>query len=263
MAILISIGILVLLTVLAAVIYWATTRKDASSLTLNDGELDLKNSVKKHAVGDTNSYRRVAFFSGLFITLLFVTILIEYKEYEIEEIFNNQLVENIEEIFDIPITDMPPPPPPKIVTPEFVEVEDEEIIEEEKEIIIDQEEVEEAEVEDVVEDVEEEVIEEPVIFAEEAASFQGGQKELFKYVYANYNYPQRDIDEGNAGTIYVKFVVEKDGSLTGARILRGINERLDKEALRVVKSMPRWKPARNGGRKVRMFFQLPIRLKIK
>ena len=92
MAILVSVLLLVVLTTLAAFVYWITTRGDAKKIEI-DTESNLSTAVKKHPIGDTASYKRIAFFSGLFITLLFVTVLIEYKEYEIEEIIQNTIIE--------------------------------------------------------------------------------------------------------------------------------------------------------------------------
>ncbi|MFK7899449.1 MAG: energy transducer TonB [Cyclobacteriaceae bacterium] len=258
MGILVSIGLLLVLTIAAVLIYWALTKSNTASFSSEE----VLDTVKKHPIGDANSYKRIAFFSGLFIALLFVTFMIEYKT-EIKEIIQqNTFVEEFEEIMEIPLTEMPPPPPPKVMAPEIVEIEDDEILEEEPpEIIIEEDEPEEVEV--VVEDDEEEAIEEIVIVAEESASFPGGPGAMIKYVYDGYTYPQRDVDEGNEGTIFVKFVVEKNGSVSNIKILKGINDRLNAEAVRVIKTMPRWKPGRNGGRAVRMWFQLPIRLKIK
>jgi len=117
--------------------------------------------------------------------------------------------------------------------------------------------------EETIAPLEETVEKSPAITAELPAEYPGGQAALMKYVYENFNYFQRDIDNGTQGMIYVKFIIEKDGSMSDVKILKGINQRLDHEAIRVIKSLPKWKPARKEGSPVRMYFNLPIKLKIK
>lgn len=65
------------------------------------------------------------------------------------------------------------------------------------------------------------------------------------------------------GTVYVQFVVEKDGSISDVKVLRGIGGGCDEEAVRVVKSMPKWKPGKQRGQPVRVYYTLPIDFKIK
>ncbi len=271
MEILYSVLILFFLVAVAVGLYWLFL-KDNSVIQYESDNYDLKSAAKKQPVGEVRSYRYVIFLSGLFVSLMFATIMIEFPTF-LEKVMQTVVKEEIlnDEIMDIPITDMTPPPPPppqqKVTTVEFVEKEDEEILEDEElEVVLEPEEI----IEDIPEPIieQEEIIEEPIeepplLAAEQAASFPGGMGALNNYVYSNYNYPQQDIDNGNQGTIYVKFVIEKDGSVSNVTILKGINDRLNNEAIRVVKTLPRWEPGRNGGRPVRMYFNLPVRLKIK
>ncbi|MBQ7985634.1 MAG: energy transducer TonB, partial [Bacteroidales bacterium] len=109
-----------------------------------------------------------------------------------------------------------------------------------------------------VEDVEDEA--EKVIFTvvEQQASFPGGTAELTKYLAQNIKYPQPARETGTSGKVYLTFVVEKDGSITDIKILRDIGAGCGEEAIRVVKAMPKWTPAKQRGKAVRQQFNLPV-----
>lgn len=110
-------------------------------------------------------------------------------------------------------------------------------------------------------DTKEEVLEgetEIFFFPEEYASFPGGEEALDDYLEKNIVYPKLAKEQRISGTVVVKFVVEKDGSITNARVLREIGGGCGAEALRVVKNMPKWKPGKQSGRRVRSEYTLPI-----
>lgn len=94
------------------------------------------------------------------------------------------------------------------------------------------------------------------------ASFPGGDEALYKWLNQNIKYPSRAQDQGIQGRVMVKFVVEKDGSIGNVQVTRSPDEDLSKEAIRVVKAMPKWKPARQGTRTVRSYFNLPVMFKL-
>lgn len=93
---------------------------------------------------------------------------------------------------------------------------------------------------------------------EKNPEFLGGEKALAKYLTNNVNYPLEAKEKNISGRVFVSFVVEKDGSITNATIQKGRDPLLDAEALRVVKAMPKWHPAKNKGQVVRCQFVLPI-----
>lgn len=109
------------------------------------------------------------------------------------------------------------------------------------------------------EDEEEEVTQTIFTVIEESAMFPGGQEELMKYISENLIYPQKARETGTQGLVYVTFVVERDGSLTDIKILRDIGSGCGEEAVRIVKSMPKWIPAKQRGKAVRMQFNLPVK----
>lgn len=97
------------------------------------------------------------------------------------------------------------------------------------------------------------------IFVEVMPSFPGGEEARFKYLKENIQYPKKAKEKGIQGTVYLKFIVEKDGSVTNAEVVRGIGGGCDEEALRVVRNMPKWSPATQRGKRVRVYFTMPIK----
>ncbi len=101
---------------------------------------------------------------------------------------------------------------------------------------------------------------ESVIFVavEESPEFPGGYLALLKYLNQNIKYPTIAAENGIKGKVTVNFVVNSDGTITAAKILRGVDAALDKEALRLINSMPKWKPGRQAGKAVRVSYSVPI-----
>ena len=111
--------------------------------------------------------------------------------------------------------------------------------------------------------VKEEKKEEEIFVAvEQPAEFPGGQAALMKWLSQNIRYPEAAQQNDIQGRVIVKFVVEKDGSIGQASIVKGVDKDLDREALRVVKKMPKWQPGKNNGVAVRSKFTLPVVFKL-
>ena len=94
---------------------------------------------------------------------------------------------------------------------------------------------------------------------EQMPSFPGGQEALMTYINHNIKYPEEDCGQGR---VTVSFIVEKDGSITNATIRRSVDPAFDREALRVISSMPKWIPGKNNGRNVRVRFNVPVQFKL-
>lgn len=92
--------------------------------------------------------------------------------------------------------------------------------------------------------------------------YPGGQKALFAYLSENIRYPQIAKENKIEGRVIVGFVVEKDGSISNVEVVRSVDPSLDKEALRVIKSMPRWKPGKIRGKPVRVKYRVPVNFKL-
>lgn len=82
---------------------------------------------------------------------------------------------------------------------------------------------------------------------------------MIEYINKNISYPQKAIDDNIQGTVYVTFVIEANGSISNAKILRGIGGGCDEEAIRIVKNMPPWEPGKQRGKPVRVQYNLPIK----
>jgi len=94
---------------------------------------------------------------------------------------------------------------------------------------------------------------------ENMPEYPGGDEARVKFITGNIKYPSEAKEKGIMGTVYVSFVVEKDGRVTEVKVIRGIGGGCDEEALRVVKMMPRWKPGTQSGKAVRVQFNLPVK----
>ena len=92
--------------------------------------------------------------------------------------------------------------------------------------------------------------------------FPGGINELISYIQNNFKYPKKAKKKGITGTVYVMFVVEKDGSITNVEVIKGVSDELNAEAKRVVESMPKWIPGTMRGKTVRARFTLPLKCKL-
>ncbi|MBL4670038.1 MAG: energy transducer TonB [Flavobacteriales bacterium] len=103
----------------------------------------------------------------------------------------------------------------------------------------------------------------PVPFAEVMPEFKGGIEKLFEYLGKNIKYPNRDKNNGMEGTVYLQFVVGKKGEIKNIKILRGVTDLMDKEAIRVLKAMPKWTPGKQSGRPVSVIYNLPIKFQLK
>ena len=97
---------------------------------------------------------------------------------------------------------------------------------------------------------------------EQMPTFPGGQQELMSYLGKNIKYPTIAQENGTQGRVIIQFVVERDGSITDVRVARGVDPYLDKEAVRVVKSMPKWIPGKQNGKAVRVKFTVPVMFRL-
>jgi protein TonB len=208
----------------------------------------------------------------------------DFKEVEID--LSKLQEEQPEEIIDIPPPPPPPPvePPPEVAQIKFLPPEpkkDEEVVIEEppppaekiEKAVISSKTVEGADATDVFipppppEEVKVVAIEKPKeeeIFTavEQNPEFPGGISEMYKFLGNNIKYPAAAQRANVSGRVFMKFVVEKDGSIGNVEVLKGIGFGCDEEAIRVIKSMPKWNPGRQNGKNVRVFYQMPVVYKL-
>jgi len=221
--------------------------------------------AKKNSKVDLNTKTNLFLSIGLVISLLAVITAFEWKFYDEGELMDlGQVSDEFEDVMEIPPTEQPPPPPPKIQQPEIIEVPDEEEIEEEIEVDLDVEITEETVVEDLVfeEPVEEEVAEEIFTIVEDQPEPKGGMAAFYEYVGKNLKYPAQARRMGIEGKVFVEFVVDKDGSITNVKAIKGIGAGCDEEAKRVIEKAPKWSPGKQRGRPVKVRMILPITFKL-
>ena len=221
--------------------------------------------VKKSA--KANLENKKLFFAeiGLVAALLVVWGAFEYTSKEKKESTleaDNTVI--IEEEF-VPITESTPPPPeaaPKIpVLSDQIEIVTDDIQVDDMFQSLDDDNTG-VEIMDYVEEVQEEVIEEEAIpfqLVEQKPTFQGGDaNEFSKWVNQRLVYPEIAKENGVQGRVMLQFTVNADGSVSNVKVLRGVDPALDKEAMRVVSSSPKWTPGKQRDRAVKVTYTFPV-----
>lgn len=223
--------------------------------------MELKKSPKADLEGQKNLYIEM----GLVVALGLMLIAFEWSRMDIKTQEVAIVEEAVMEEEMIPITRQepikpPPPPPPPRLTDILNVVDDD--IELEEELEIDDTEIDEdtqIDIVDIASDLDDEVADAEVFqIVETMPSFPGGEGALMSFLSKNTNYPVIAQENGIQGRVYINFVVNTDGTITNVKVVRPVDPALDREALRVVNSMPTWIPGEQRGRKVRVSFNLPV-----
>ena len=203
---------------------------------------------------------------GLIISLLIVFIAFEWTQAEVKVSNLEDTTQVVTEEEIIPITQETPPPPPSapkipILSDQIDIVDDEIKIDDDMFMNLEDDASIGVEIMDYVE-VQEEVVEEEAIpfqLVEEKPSFQGGDANQFsKWVNSRLVYPEIAKENGVQGRVTLQFTVEKDGTVTKVKVLRGVDPSLDKEAVRVVSMSPKWKPGKQRDRAVPVTYTFPV-----
>ena len=221
---------------------------------------------KKTEKADLENRRGLYLEIGLVVVLVAALVAFNVKSYDNKkiEVVQRTAADETEEMGIQTQDDTPPPPPPPEqpeVTTELNVIEDD--AESENEIGIVNAEVtdktENIEITPVVVEQDEEE-DEQVIFqvVEQDPEFPGGVEALYKFIQSNIKYPQLAKENNITGRVFVTFVVEKDGSVSNVKAARDIGGGCGAEAVRVVKSMPKWTPGKQRGKAVRAAYTLPV-----
>jgi len=218
--------------------------------------------IKKTDRASLEKNRNTFILIGMVITLSLVWYAFDHKTYDREEIVivQNAVLEDEEDLILQTQRNEPPPPPPPPQQTTVIEIVEDDVEVDDIEIDAetdDDEEIEEQVIEE--EEAEDEKEDEIFVFVEDQPGYPGGDKARIKYLQENIKFPVMAIESGIQGTVYVTFVVEKDGRITSVKVLRGIGGGCDEEAVRVIKKMPRWKAGKQRGRSVRVQFNMPVR----
>ena len=222
--------------------------------------------IKKSEKASLENKKLLFLELGMIIALGIVWFAFEWtsKETNVSMLEDNTQVLIEEEIISTNL-DTPPPPPaaPKIpVLSDQIDIVDDEIeVNDDLFMNLEDDANMGVEIMEYVE-VEEEVVEEEAIpfqLVEEKPSFQGGDANTFsKWVNQRLEYPEIAKENGVQGRVTLQFTVEKDGSVTKVKVLRGVDPSLDKEAVRVVSMSPKWKPGKQRDRAVPVTYTFPV-----
>lgn len=220
--------------------------------------------IRKYPEADIRKKTDIYFMVGLLIALGITLGAFSYTTYdEIANVdFNTTGNDEVEEMAPITRQETPPPPPPP--PPQTIEVVDDNADVDETEI-----DNTETDQDEVIEPIQEQVVvtektDEPEIFVvvEDMPAFPGGNAEMTKFINEHLDYPPLAIENGIQGKVMVEFIVDVNGNIKNAKVVKGIGWGCDEAALAVVKLMPRWKPGKQRNKAVPVRFVLPIRFQL-
>ena len=205
--------------------------------------------VKKSPKADLEGKKSTWLLVGYVVVLAFMFVAFEWTQRDVKIDTSQAVADLVFEEEIIPITETPEqqaPPPPEATT------------------IINEDNAAPVEVKYVPVQVVEEEPEEQTIFevVENMPDFPGGQAALMQYLAKNIKYPTIAQENGTQGRVIVQFVVNRDGSIVDAKVVRSVDPYLDKEALRVINTMPKWKPGMQRGKPVRVKFTVPVMFRL-
>ena len=226
--------------------------------------------IKKSPKADLEKGKTMGILMGMIVGLAVLFVGFEWSEREITIAQDDGVADIIAEE-EIEITrpeDTPPPPPPPPPAPAVIE---------ELNVVEDDVKLEDIEIsfEDDASEAEQEAYVPPAVVEEEEESeqqiftvvetmpeFPGGMGALMQYLAKSIKYPVIAQENGIQGRVTCTFVINKDGSIVDAQVLRGIDPSLDKEALRVINAMPKWSPGKQRGKPVRVKYTVPVTFRL-
>lgn len=222
--------------------------------------------IKKSEKANLENKKLLFVEIGLVISLLITFIAFNWTSKETKVSTLEAETEIVAEEEVIPITQETPPPPPSapqipMLSDEIDIVDDEVQVDDDMFMNLEDDANLGVEIIDYIEVEPEEVVEEaiPFMLVEEKPSFQGGDANQFSaWVNKRLVYPEIAKENGVQGRVTLQFTIEKDGSLTKIKVLRGVDPSLDKEAVRVVSSSPKWKPGKQRDRAVPVTYTFPV-----
>lgn len=219
--------------------------------------------TKKNTKVDLKKWSGTLLNLGLVTSVGLTLLAFEWKSYSSGELKEINSTNEVWDIIDIPPTIQSPPPPPPI-TPEIIEKPNEVEVDD-MNIEIDIFTIESEEIPEIVlpetpprVDIADKIVD----FTEVQASFIGGMEAWYQYLMKNLSYPNQAKRLGIEGTVLVRFVVNKDGSIQDVEIVRGIGGGCDQQAVDVIENSPEWNPGRMGGLPVRSRMVIPIKFKL-
>jgi protein TonB len=256
------------------------TKNNKTPFTLMD--IVFENRNKEYGAYDLRKKLQKYIIIGFLISVVCISSVVAYPFIKAFMYKGEKVVlveETVAELANVDNKDDAPPPPPPPPPPAAAEQQARytapvvvDTVEQEVQLVIADDVRETVSNEPVPETIEVVVEEEPVIveeepafvFVEEDATFQGGsyQTTFRDWIYQNLVYPPVAIENNIFGKVIVQFAVNSRGEVVDVKIMRGVDPSLDKEAIRVFMSSPKWTPAKQGGRAVKQQFTMPIQFEL-
>ena len=224
--------------------------------------------VKKSPKADLENKKTTNLLIGAIMILAVLFVGFEWSERDKKVTTDSGIQEVVFEEEIIPITEQEqpkqaPPPPEAPKVEEVLEIMDNDSQVEESTIQASDDTQTAVEVKYTPVEVEEEVEEQQIFqVVEEMPEFPGGMGECMKFLGKNIKYPTISQENGVQGRVIVQFVVNRDGSIVDPVVVRGVDPYLDKEALRVIQMMPKWKPGKQRGKAVRVKYTVPVMFRL-
>ena len=226
--------------------------------------------VKKSPKADLEGGIGMSILMGMIVGLAVLFVGFEWGTKDVQVVSADEGVADIIAEEEIEITrpeNTPPPPPPPPAPAEVLTVVEDDVELEQQDIVSSEDDATAAQTETFVapvveEEEEEESAQQIFTVVEKQPEFPGGTAELFKYLSKAIKYPVIAQENGIQGRVVCSFVVNRDGSIVDIQVMRGVDPSLDKEAIRVISEMPKWKPGEQRGKPVRVRFILPVQFRL-
>lgn len=225
--------------------------------------------VKKSPKADLEGKKTMYLLIGYVMVLAFMFVAFEWSSRDVTKHDMGGVSDAVFEEEMVPITTQntppPPPPPPAPAVEEIIN-----IVDDNKDIAqveiksTEDDKQKKVEIVKIAPPVQEDDPTENEIFTvvEEMPQFAGGESALLQYIAKSVKYPVIAAENGIQGRVICSFVINKDGKVVDATVVRGVDSSLDKEALRVINSMPAWKPGKQRGKSVRVKYTLPVTFRL-
>jgi protein TonB len=227
--------------------------------------------IKKTPKADLEKDISLNFLMGLVLALAVLFVGFEWGEEDLQVATDSGLSTVIdEEEIEMTVQNEPPPPPPPepevIKEPDILDIVEDEVKVENIQIASSEDDMSQAQKDVYVPpaEEEEEEVDENFVFmtVERMPEFPGGDGALMKWIADHINYPPIAAENGIQGRVFCTFTVNADGSVTDVEVARAVDPNLDKEALRVLKLLPKFKPGEQRGKPVRVKYSVPVRFKL-
>lgn len=228
--------------------------------------------IKKSPKADLERGKGLSLLLGLVVGLSVMFVGFEWSTRDVMVVQESEQVADVIAEEEVEITrpentPPPPPPPPAPVVTEVLNVVEDDVELEQQDILTSEDTQEAAQTAvytppAAVEEEEEEAAQQIFTVVEEMPEFPGGNAELLKYLAKSIKYPVIAQENGIQGRVICAFVVNRDGGIVDAEVLRGVDPSLDKEALRVIMAMPKWKPGKQRGKPVRVKYTVPVTFRL-